>query len=184
MTWTRASRANPFGPSWRKGWQWWSLPADVLPFASKAIDKARDAGCLPWTKVADEHVLPTAFYHSPLRARLAPYRRFIKWRPGAGSPELLVREDLAAIRASGAWFARKFDVRRDSFFLDAFPAPELEQPEALEARHTFAPDDQMVMHGDVQQLGGVHDFPGDRHIGGGGLGIAARVIVHQNHGVG
>jgi hypothetical protein len=44
--------------------------------------------------------------------------RFIRWAPGAESPDILTLGDLTDIRSSGAHFARKFDERVDAAVLD------------------------------------------------------------------
>jgi hypothetical protein len=45
-------------------------------------------------------------------------RRFVRFQPGAPSPDLLTSADLEELRASGADFARKFDARVDETILD------------------------------------------------------------------
>jgi hypothetical protein len=49
-------------------------------------------------------------------------RRFLRWQRGASHPELLTRDDLPALLASDAFFARKFDEERHPGVLDALDA--------------------------------------------------------------
>ena len=49
--------------------------------------------------------------------RLADCRRYIDWVEGDDSPRPLARGDQKAIAESGAWFARKFALTHDVFFL-------------------------------------------------------------------
>lgn len=109
-------RSRPWG-EWRKGWTWWSLPEQALRLLAKELPRLIASGRLAGTVCADEHVIPTIIAaHFP--NRLAGYRRFIAWPDGNSSPRLLTRNDLPAMAASGAWFARKFSAAKDPFFLD------------------------------------------------------------------
>lgn len=107
-------RSRPLGP-WHKGSCWWSLPEAALKTSSQDLAGLIAAGRLKGTVCADEHALPTslALHH---RERLQPNRRFIVFPDGASSPRVLAQADLPAIRASGAWFARKVDPQIDPFF--------------------------------------------------------------------
>ncbi len=107
-------RDRPLGP-WHKGSCWWSLPEAALRSTLADLDLLVESGRLKGTVCADEHAVPTSLarHHGP---RLQPYRRFIDFPAGASSPRVLTRSDLPAIRASGAWFARKVDAQIDPFF--------------------------------------------------------------------
>ncbi|WP_226638255.1 glycosyl transferase [Novosphingobium profundi] len=109
-------RARPFGP-WSYGATWWSLPADALQTLGEILPCTLASGRLNGTVCSDEHVIPTIIgTHFP--GRLAPNRRFVDFPEGASSPRTLSRADTPALEASGAFFARKFDMGLDSFFLD------------------------------------------------------------------
>jgi hypothetical protein len=111
-------RTCPFGPSWKKGSAWWSLPKDALDHIVPPIEAMIRSGRFRHTLCADEHVVPTAIAYSPFARRLADNRRYIRWSDrSAANPELLGAGDEAAIRASDAWFARKVDRNVDPFFL-------------------------------------------------------------------
>jgi hypothetical protein len=107
-------RSQPLGP-WHKGSGWWSLPAIALASTAQDLAMLTGSGRLRGTVCADEHAVPTslALRHG---GQLQPNRRFIAFPPGESSPRILTSADLPAIRASGAWFARKVDARVAPFF--------------------------------------------------------------------
>jgi hypothetical protein len=113
----RGPRTCPFGPSWKKGSAWWSLPRQALDFAVPRIETLINTGRVRHTLCGDEHVIHTVMAYSPFAERLQENRRFIRWKPGTSNPELLRAADEPAIRASDAWFARKVDRNVDPFFL-------------------------------------------------------------------
>lgn len=114
----RGPRACPFGPDWKKGSAWWSLPRAALDHIVPRIGRQIEAGRFRYTACADEHVVLTALAYSPFAQRTEENRRFIVWKePGVANPELLRAEHEPAIRASDAWFARKVDRNVDPFFL-------------------------------------------------------------------
>jgi hypothetical protein len=117
--WTRAvgARTCPFGPSWKKGSAWWSLPKAAVDYVIPRIQDLIDTGRVRHTLCSDEHIMHTVMYYSPFAERLQENRRFIRWQPGSSNPELLKAGDEAAIIASDAWFARKVDRNVDPFFL-------------------------------------------------------------------
>lgn len=114
----RGPRICPFGPSWKKGSAWWTLPKAAIDHAVPRIAQLIGSGRLRHTLCADEHVIHTVMTYSPFADRLEGYRRFIRWKPGTSNPELLRAADEPAIRASDAWFARKVDRAVDPFFLN------------------------------------------------------------------
>lgn len=120
-------RSAPFGP-WRKGWSWWSFPQDIAGAVSQAL--AAHHRRLRFTQCADEHFIPT-FVASRFADRIAPYRRYIRWLPDTWNPEILTAADLPQIRESDAWFARKFDMARDDFFLK--PGVFTARPDAIKS---------------------------------------------------
>lgn len=117
--WNRAGlhRRLYRGQPWIKGSGWFSLPRDIAAEVSAELGKLLRGGRLRFTQCADEHAVPTIL--SRLHGdRIAGDRRYIDWAAGGYHPKLLTRADKAAIAASGAWFARKFDSATDDFFLD------------------------------------------------------------------
>jgi hypothetical protein len=114
----RGQRSCPWGPDWKKGSAWWSLPKAALDEIVPRIRRQIDAGRFRYTACADEHVVLTALAYSPFVAQTGENRRFIVWKePDAANPELLRAEHEPAMRASNAWFARKVDRAVDPFFL-------------------------------------------------------------------
>lgn len=112
-------RSQPFGP-WHKGSQWWSLPRDVLCDLAGSVGELLRSGRLRGTVCSDEHVIPTIVARH-FAGRVAPNRRFVRFEDGVSSPRILTAADWPDAVASGAWFARKLDMRQDAFFLDAPP---------------------------------------------------------------
>ncbi len=74
------------------------------------------SGRLRGTYVCEEHVVQT-IVAATFPDRLADCRRYIDWVEGDDSPRPLARGDQKAIAESGAWFARKFALTHDDFFL-------------------------------------------------------------------
>jgi Core-2/I-Branching enzyme len=109
-------RSQPWG-EWRKGSQWWSLPAGMLEVLAADLRGLIASGRLAGTLCADEHAIQT-IVAARYPGRLAPNRRFVCWSEDLSSPRLLVAQDLPAIAASGAWFMRKVSAEHDRFFLD------------------------------------------------------------------
>ena len=65
-----------------------------------------------------ESFFATALMNEPGLRVSGDYRRFVRFQPGAPSPDVLTAPDLDELRASGADFARKFDARADASILD------------------------------------------------------------------
>ena len=110
-------RSTYMGQPWMKGSSWYSLPHDIACDVHAAMTKLVASRRLLFTQCADEHVVPSILGRRHM-ARLVADRRYIDWAAGGYHPKLLTRADKAAIAASGAWFARKFDSATDDFFLD------------------------------------------------------------------
>ena len=108
-------RSQPFG-IWRKGHSWWSLPYDVCAVVAATLQQRDVARRLRFTACSDEHVIQT-LVATRYPDRIAPSQRYTDWSSGASSPAILTRADDAAIRASGAWFARKLASETDDWFL-------------------------------------------------------------------
>ena len=71
------------------------------------------------TAFADEHFFHTALLNSPMRDEIVDEElTYTKWASGPTSPQVLTTDDHADLTRSGRFFARKFDVERDSLILD------------------------------------------------------------------
>lgn len=124
--WSKAGLERSFYMSqpWVKGSGWFSLPRDIAQAVECEASKLLTRGRLLFTQCSDEHVIPTILARR-FPQRLADDRRYIDWAAGGYHPKLLTRDDGPAIAQSGAWFARKFDIAADDFFLShAAFAPE------------------------------------------------------------
>lgn len=117
-------RTDVAGQPWLKGSSWFSLPHDIAADIHAETSRLLANGRLRFTRCADEHVMQTLLGRRHA-ARIAADRRYIDWSAGGNHPKLLRRDDVPAILASGAWFARKLDMAVDDFFLDpaAFTSP-------------------------------------------------------------
>lgn len=109
-------RSRYAGQAWMKGSSWFSLPHDAAQRLLADYERLLRSGRLVFTQCADEHVAPSVFIRN-FADRLEPARRYIDWSGQGWHPKLLRAEDEAAIRQSGAWFARKCDAGVDDFFL-------------------------------------------------------------------
>lgn len=109
-------RRCPFGPDWKRGSQWWSLPHAAVAHVAAELASTIASGRLRFTVCSDEQVIQTILAHSPFAPAIEDNRRFFIWN-GASSPETLTAAHLPAIRVSDDWFARKCEAARDSFFL-------------------------------------------------------------------
>lgn len=112
-------RSQPLG-SWQKGWGWWALPRPLAIGLRDMLVGMLGSRRLTLTTCSDEHVVATWLARASAPPQ-AGYRRYIDWIDGAPSPRVLTRDDIPAIIASDAWFARKFDAAVDDSFLTAFP---------------------------------------------------------------
>lgn len=102
------SYVRPYG-----GWTWWNLSREAATYVSDFVARHPDYREFHrHTLIADE-----IFVHSILMGTDFPGAdrvvnenlRFLEWQPEGTHPRTLLSEDLPAIRASGAPFARKFD---------------------------------------------------------------------------
>jgi hypothetical protein len=110
----RTERSRPLGP-WHKGSCWWSLPTAAMASSERDLRDLVTSRRLSGTVCADEHAMATAIA-CRFATLIQPNRRFIDFPPGLSSPRVLTRDDLPAIRQSGAWFMRKVDATIDPFF--------------------------------------------------------------------
>jgi hypothetical protein len=84
------------------------------------------------TVIPDESLFQTVLFNDPSFALHDDNLVYSRWTAASGSPEVLTREDLPDIRASGKHFARKFDLNVDPSVLDDLDG-------YLAARPTTAP---------------------------------------------
>lgn len=65
-----------------------------------------------------ESFFATALMNDPALKVSGDHRRFVRFQPGAPSPDVLTSADIHELEASGAEFARKFDADVDARILD------------------------------------------------------------------
>lgn len=129
----RLDRGFYQGQPWVKGSGWFSLPRDIAADIRREVSRMLQRGRMRFTQCADEHALQTVLVRRH-GDRVVPDHRYIDWSAGGNHPKLLTAEDREAIVASGAWFARKFDMTADDFFLEpgAFATSVREPADALQ----------------------------------------------------
>lgn len=67
----------------------------------------------------DEFFFQTLLYNSPYREEIINNNlRYINWDNGKSSPKILTTEDLPVLKASGKFFARKFNLDVDTTVMD------------------------------------------------------------------
>ncbi|MDP9226121.1 MAG: beta-1,6-N-acetylglucosaminyltransferase [Actinomycetota bacterium] len=111
---------HPFG-----GGAHWCMARQAVQYVQNFVrQNSRYMRFMRRTLISDEHFFPTILANSPLQ----PYVRndglhFLDWAGGPGwSPKVLATEDLPQLRASGKFFARKFDETFNSEILDLLDA--------------------------------------------------------------
>ena len=135
----RLPRRWPAGlPLIRQGAQWWSLTGDCLAYVLRAAEREhRLLAALRFAHCPDELIVPTLLADSPYGDRVAQRYdhldqadsaggrladlhglHYLRWSEDSWSPAWLTADDLPAIRASGAYFARKVDSVRSADLLD------------------------------------------------------------------
>lgn len=133
----RLPRRWPTGlPPIRQGAQWWSLTGDCLAYVLAAAEReSRLLAALRFAHCPDELIVPTLLADSPYGDRVAQRYdldqadsaaggqadlhglHYLRWSEDSWSPAWLTADDLPAIRASGAYFARKVDSVRSADLL-------------------------------------------------------------------
>lgn len=103
-----------------KGSQWWNLTLECVRYiiafceANPHIVQSYRHSLCP-----DEIFFQSMLHASPFKERLVNHIfRYIDWSDGPTSPKTLDSSDYEAIVNSGAWFARKVDMQKDSRLLD------------------------------------------------------------------
>jgi hypothetical protein len=119
---------TPFG-----GWQWWSIPVDVvhviLEFVARRPDFVRYHY---WSLLPDEMFFQTILLnhdHGALRSRIVNNcLRFLDWdNPNPLGPALLSKRYFSPLVDSGSLFARKFDQAYDAEILDLIDSYRIEE---------------------------------------------------------
>lgn len=101
------------------GSQWWSLSHGCATAVLEFVDSApRFVRFFRHVAVPDEIFFQTVVAALPGQRTLRPSLTYARWSGGV-SPDTLHSGDLEALRATGAFFARKFDLANDD---DVLPA--------------------------------------------------------------
>jgi hypothetical protein len=112
----------PFDGAFRcyRGADWFTLSRRAVAAVVAAADARPDlTRYYRETVLPTESFVPTLAHNDPGLDLSRDYARFTRFAPGAAHPAVLTRADLGALRASSAFFARKFDVEVDAAVLDA-----------------------------------------------------------------
>jgi hypothetical protein len=116
-----------------KGYQWWTLSRAALAYVRAFVRERPDVvrAFARHTLIPDEAFFQTILTTGSFTLA-SDDDRFVRWPDiDAMNPAVLDRRDLAAVRASGKAFARKFDSRRDSKILDFLDESALGHSEIL-----------------------------------------------------
>ena len=100
--------------------QWFTIPMECVKYIFEywnSTPKLRHFIKLTWGP--DEFIFQTILYNSPYReAMVKNDLRYIDWSAGGVSPKTLTIEDVEALKQSGQFFARKFDITKDEAVLN------------------------------------------------------------------
>ena len=111
----------PFGWIPCGGSQWWCLTRDAVAHVITLLDKnPKLKRFFQHTNVPDEIVFQTVLFNSPFADQIiSDDLHYIDWtRPNPNVPRTFVAEDVGNIAGSNKFFARKFDLARDSTIFD------------------------------------------------------------------
>lgn len=115
-------RNNPFDDRLRlyAAETWVNLSASAVDHVlAQRARMARVERYLYWCASPVEALLPTLLVNDADHLKIVrDNRRYIRWTAGKSNPEMLGVEDLPALSASGAFFARKLDSERNPEMLD------------------------------------------------------------------
>lgn len=100
--------------------QWFTLAVPHLMYILKNEKKLRYLKrFFKYSWAPDEFFFQTLLYNSPYREKIINDNlRYISWDNGKSSPKILTAEDLPVLKASGKFFARKFNTDIDRGVLD------------------------------------------------------------------
>jgi hypothetical protein len=102
--------------------QWFTITRQAAEYVVGQVSaEPKLARFFRYTWGSDEIFFPTILHNSPFGPGIVRNNnlRYIDWSEGNPSPKTLTLADLGAIRASGCFFARKFDPLVDSQVMDA-----------------------------------------------------------------
>ncbi|MBE7177801.1 MAG: glycosyl transferase [Mucilaginibacter polytrichastri] len=109
------TRKNPAGIRFYGRSQWFTITMEQAVFTLDFL--ARNTSLrrfFAFTWGADELVFQTVLENSPFKKEVVNDNlRYIDWSEGKSSPKVLNEDDLPAIQSSGAFFARKFDLKKN-----------------------------------------------------------------------
>ncbi len=121
----RMKRRVPFPERFFGGSGYWCLSPEAVRYVDRFVaDRPDFVSFFRRVLCPDEVFFQTVLFNSPLAPTVVSSNlRYIDWsRPRARSPKVLGGEDFAAMTASGALFARKFDETADTEVLDRIDA--------------------------------------------------------------
>jgi hypothetical protein len=92
--------------------QWMSITMDAARYILRYLKQHPEVVTFfKHTWAPDEMIFQTILYNSDFREKMVNNNlRYIEWQQGKASPEILRQRDLENLLASGALFARKFDM--------------------------------------------------------------------------
>jgi hypothetical protein len=114
-------RAFPFAFTIVGRANWFTITASAARYILDFLEKNRNVvRFFKYSWGADEIIFSTILYNSGFKEKIQPNLVYVDWRGQTdGHPKILGVEDLHEMKASGKFFARKFDADRDSVVLDA-----------------------------------------------------------------
>jgi hypothetical protein len=129
-----------------KGLVWLSMPADAARYCCESGQARRLWRELKYSTLPEEFYFQTLLYTSPFQRQIDPdNRRFMDWTPRGGArPAVLDQTDCAAIHATNALFARKFDSRVSGDMLNMIDQKLLAP--GIEARATMKDEHRQSTH--------------------------------------
>jgi hypothetical protein len=108
-------KLRPYGRS-----AWFTATRDFAAYTLRYMDTHPDfVRFLKTVWSPDEFVFNTLVMNSSFQEKVAPTNlRYIDWSEGKVNPKVLTTADFSALRDSGSFLARKFDVTMDAAILD------------------------------------------------------------------
>ncbi|RFM30175.1 beta-1,6-N-acetylglucosaminyltransferase [Deminuibacter soli] len=108
-------RRFPLNYTLAGGPNWFTVTSEAAAFIIDVLELRPDiARYFKYCWGADEFIFASILYNSAFRERLRECLLFCKWLPGNGHAEILTTNDLEEMKASGKFFARKFDTDTDN----------------------------------------------------------------------
>ncbi|MCE6987641.1 beta-1,6-N-acetylglucosaminyltransferase [Dyadobacter sp. CY323] len=100
--------------------QWMTITPDAVRYILHYLDSHREViRFFKFTWAPDEIIFQTILYNSEFRNTLVNNNlRYTDWSAGQASPKTLTKADLDRMLASGALFARKFDMSKEPEVMD------------------------------------------------------------------